>query len=435
MNTTAVPTPCDTVEALLRPGYVHDEAINFIEFCVELDCQDDRASHPTNVHLQAQIDGLRWDPVPVFDSRKAIAADYIAFKQMGRTGSGAAGNKADDDLPYWRKLFENLEAQARKKGIAVLTQQSIEVNPDLNGFGPWQNAWLLYRGRGSNAGAYAIAIRGTVFSNAPSALEDALFRPAMARLFRSHAVSFSDSDIATLHSGFANATFTTLLDRRYGILAVLRALAVPNQATLYVVGHSQGAAMATLVHAFFHLAMRDAQATGKDPLGLKEKAFPIKSYAFAQPKPGNYAFCMSFARITQSLGNAIVINNDLDPVPKVPFTLESTEDLAMDFHGRYLLSRFLHRVSDFGAWFRGAIPAIARMIVRNRVQGYGNVYQIESLRPLRKAKFGLSWEFAPAGRVIVVFGVPRQSQRDDIFFQHHATTYRNLIRAQLGNFR
>jgi len=90
---------------------------------------------------------------------------------------------------------------------------------------------------------------------------DIFFQPVMAKSFLSDAMSFSDSSLATIHSGFAHAAFTTLLDLRYCILPVL-ANKVSAQSDLFVVGHSQGAAMATLVHAFLHHAMRDADRTG-----------------------------------------------------------------------------------------------------------------------------------------------------------------------------
>jgi hypothetical protein len=86
------------------PGYKFQEATQFIEFCVELDSQDDRITSPENPNYLPQIDHNLWNPMPDYDSRQALARD-----------------------------------------------------PRYNGFGPYQSAWVLYMGRNENAGAYAIA--------------------------------------------------------------------------------------------------------------------------------------------------------------------------------------------------------------------------------------------------------------------------------------
>lgn len=363
-------------------GYVHAEATNFVEFCVELDNQDDRLLHPESAEAQPKINDALWDPHPIYDSREAVATDYIAYKRSGSPVAKEGEQRPnDDDLAYWWRVFAQIEGNARRTNVDDLTAEKIQSNANLNGFGPWQNAWLLYQGRGPNAGKYAIAIRGTVFSNTPSAVEDIFFQPVMAKSFLSDAVSFSDSSLASIHSGFAHAAFTTLLDSRYGILPVLDKK-VPARSELFVVGHSQGAAMATLVHAFFYHAMRDADRTGRDPFGLKGKAYRLKSYAFAQPKPGNAPFAAEFARFTQSVDDAIVINNDIDPVPKVPFTMQGTEDLATDFHGRFLVARTVHFFSAFGKSIRRLVSAIGEPIVRKSAAGYGRFYRYDSIKPV-----------------------------------------------------
>ncbi|WP_346352977.1 lipase family protein [Azotosporobacter soli] len=415
-------------------GYVHEEAANFIEFCIELNNQDNRFQLKDSndaaqlQKFEAAIDPALWNPVPLFDSRKQVAADYIRFRT-----SPSAPEQGEDDLSHWEKLFTELEARAAAKNLTPLTQELIESSPDLNGFGPWQNAWLLYQGVGSNAGRYAIAIRGTVFSNSPSAIEDAFFQPVQARRFLSDAVSFAASDAAALHSGFAHATFTTLFDLRYGILQILNEQQLPTDAVLYIVGHSQGASMATLIHSFFHHAMQSAETTGEDPFALKDTRYHLKSYAFAQPKPGTPSFASDFARITQQYDNAVVINNDLDSIPKVPLTLESMSDLETAFPPASIATRLLRFISGFSSGFRSLVGAVIEPHVRKSAQNYGYFYRYDSLKPLRSIATDSSWCFEPAGQVLFVFGTPTPPQfADDLFYQHHATTYRELIRAQLG---
>jgi len=413
-------------------GYLPQEAQAFIEFCVDLDNQDDR-NKQASPGPAAQVYGARIDPELwsiAYDSRDAVAKDYIEYRNRGAQGGQPA---SDDDLAYWKKLYEKIKDTAADDRIPINTADDIRRNPDLNGFGPWQNAWTLYRGVGPNAGRYAIAIRGTVFSNAPSAIEDAIFQPLSGREFLSHAVSFSQTRDASLHGGFAHASFTLLLDRRYGILQTLSDQHVPAGSVLYIVGHSQGAAMATLVHAFLFNALYQAETGPGDPLGLRGARYRLKSYAFAQPKPGNYPFAAEFSRYTQRPDNALVINNHIDPVPQVPLTLQSTGDLESDFVGHTFTARLLRFVSGAGKGLRSSLAWVFDYFTRESAEKYGNFYHGRSLQPLGKDQRGSSWNFVPAGRVILVYGT--RGPPNDLFYQHHATTYRELIAAQLATAR
>jgi lipase (class 3) len=415
-------------------GYAFQEAKQFVEFCVELDNQDDRQTGAGGSEDSARVDPAQWESI--YDSRQALAEDYFRFKALAKE-TGLSAQPAvlpDDDVEFWKRLFTRIEKTANSNGIVLKTPSDIQRDPRLNGFGPWENAWMLYRGVGRNAGRYAIAIRGTVFTTDPSAIENALFQPVEGRNFLTHAVSFARDGNATVHSGFAHAAFTLLLDRRYGVLPVITdpKNGVPPGSVLYIVGHSQGAAMVTLAHAFLFTAMRDAETSGQDPLGLRGMGYRLKSYGFAQPKPGNYSFSAEFASYTQGPDNAIVINNDLDPVPQVPFTLQSTADLAMDFHGRFLLARAVSAISAPGKWIRSGIGKVFEWETIRSATGYGHFYHWPELQPLLSLRSGASWGFVPAGRVITVFGPRQTDQGKDPFFQHHATTYRVLIDQQLA---
>lgn len=135
-------------------GYRSDEATQFIEFCVELDNQDDRLKNKDNKTLYPNIDPQLWNPEPIFDSRLAVAKGVLNF----RTLDGHA-----KEMDPWHKLYKKIIARADSKYPQGWEENTIFSDPDLNGFGPWQNAWLLYEGQGAFKGAYAIAIRGTVF--------------------------------------------------------------------------------------------------------------------------------------------------------------------------------------------------------------------------------------------------------------------------------
>ena len=399
-------------------GYRHDEARQFVEFCVELDNQDDRLKNANDPTLYPDIDPNLWNPVPIYDSRLQVAKDVVIFKQHAPMSTAF----------HWRKLFQEISDRADAKYKGNWQESTVFDDPDLNGFGPWQNAWILYEGKGINAGSYAVVIRGTVFSNAPSALEDAIFHPVVAEQFLSPVVQFADDENATLHSGFAHATFTLLFDDRYGVLPVLKNK-VPANSRVYVIGHSQGAAMATITHAFLHYGMKHDDLSGKPVFGLKGAKYRLKSYAFAQPKPGNYSFSADFARITQKTDNAIVINNYIDPVPKVPLTLQSTGDLGGDLRGSSVGIKVLRFIAGFGSSFRGVISFIAEPFVKKSAEGYSYYYNYDNIQPLGDDRTASSWNFLPAGHVVMVFGTPGDPK--DPFLQHHATTYRKLVNGQL----
>lgn len=400
-------------------GYKFTEASQFIEFCVELDSQDDRLTSPHDPRYVPKINPTYWNPDPIYDSRKAVATDVMSFKNTGETES----NKG------WVKLYEDILKRASKKPPSTWTVNALSSDPRYNGFGPYQSAWLLYEGQNGNTGSksYAIAIRGTVFSAKPSVVEDALFHPVYAKRFLSSAVSFARFEDASLHAGFAHATFSLLLDDRYGILRVLQDK-VPANAHLYIVGHSQGAAMATLTHAFLHDAMENATSLN-NPFDLWRKNYKLKSYVFAQPKPGNFSFAADFATITQGTDNAIVINNDIDPVPQMPLTLQDLGDIDGDLPGSSLGAKALHTISGIGGDIRGLIGRVVEPFVKKDDAGYGYYFNYPQLTPIGSDKVASSWNFMAAGHVIFVYGTPGDGS--DVFLQHHAWTYRDLISAQL----
>lgn len=417
-------------------GYKYLEASQFIEFCVELDSQDDRLpdpdhpSHdPTSPNYQPQVNPDLWNPEPLYDSRKEVAHDVVEFLNTGE--------KETDVNKGWIKLYRDILARVRdsKNPPKVVNEEMLFKDPRYNGFGPYQTAWVLYEGRNENAGAYAIAIRGTVFSAEPSVVEDVLFHPVRAQDFLSSSVSFATFPGAALHSGFTHATFSLLLDDRYGVLRVLhsnvldkKTKPIPSNIRLYIVGHSQGASMATLTHAFFHYAMKDATATS-DVFDVYGKNYKLKSYVFAQPKLGNFAFAADFAYITQGLDNALVINNDIDLVPQVPLTLQDVEDLDGDLPGTSWKGKVLHRIGGIGSGLRGLISRIAEYFVRIEAAGYGYYYGYPRFTFETKDQVASSWNFMAAGHVLLVHGTPGDPA--DEFLQHHAWTYRNLIKGQL----
>lgn len=427
-----IPTPATyNASSGMSRGYQYSEAKDFIEFCVDLDSQDDRQAHPDDPLYTPQYDPKVWKTV--YDSRDHVARDLVTHR--------------DDPQDPWHKLYQETgdrwrnDLASHQLYMPAWDEQQLSQDPRYNGFGHYQTAWVLYQNQTVVPPAppiYAIAIRGTVLSSQPSAVEDILFHPVLAQHFLNDDVSFASYQGASVHSGFAFATFTLLFDERYGILQALRQYQVPDGARLYIVGHSQGAAMATLVQAFLHYAGTTQAATGAtatgDPFGLDSKHFALKSYTFAQPKPGNFYFAADFARYTQAADSAIVINNDIDPVPQVPLTLQDLGDIEDYLPGASFGANLLRYISGIGSGLRGTIGRAAEPFVKHADSGYGLFLPDDSPTTHNTDRTGSSWNFVAAGHVLLVFGTPQTlcGTGCDQFIQHHAWMYRDLIKAQLG---
>jgi Lipase (class 3) len=203
------------------------------------------------------------------------------------------GGEAPSQPPGWNKIFDS---------------------PDI---GPFTEKWQLWQ---NASGSYAIVLRGTVL-DAGSILEDLIsfLVPAIGRVTVGPIqidYSFAASSEASVHFGFALGTLLLLKDPKDGILVQL-ASRVPAGSQIYITGHSQGAAMATLLRSYLAYAF-DAPTN---------KNYSYKTYVYAQPKPGNDHYAEDFENTFCNSGLAFRVTNSLDWVPQVPFTIESPHDI------------------------------------------------------------------------------------------------------------
>jgi hypothetical protein len=370
-----------------------NEVRDMIEFCVDLDSQDD------------------------LNTENANTAGTSIF--------------APHPSASWNKVVDSRDLY--KPG---------EKNPTRNGFPPFNNAWTLWKNINSAAeknnstdkrNVYVVAIRGTVVSSKPSIKEDALLTTIAARNGIEYPVgnfpilTFSDMPRAEVHAGFAYGVFSTMFDYNYGVLRYLNENVEPNS-LIIITGHSQGAAMATLAHAFLHFSMRDKQ------FGLGDKNFVLKSYAFAQPKPGNSQFSMNFAEIASNKNNAFVLNNTLDPVIQVPLTVQFLADADADLFTVSWWSKLVRSANNGFNWLRNKIASSTENHIASMKKiREENLYRIDDLKKISNSSQPIvySQNYVAAGNVIPLRGdeegkyYPTQTQ--DEFIQHHATTYRRLL--------
>lgn len=375
-------------------GFSAEEAKQLLEFCIELNNQDDRNNHPDDSEYRANLGS--WQTV--FDSRDGLGPD-----------------------------------------------------PATNGFGPFQNAWIMLRNR-NDGREYALAIRGTI-GQAKSILDDLLATTVAAfggiefPEATSLPIAFAATPGAELHLGFAYAAFTLLFDKNLGILKFLQSERMPAGARLMITGHSQGAAIATLVHSFLHYALTDPG----DRYGLQAKQFKLKSYVFAQPKPGNYQFALDFAQIAGSRGAGFVVNNSLDPVTLLPLSQETlSESIAGTLEENRMdgtrIESFLiggaARVSQDIFKIRNATSELVsdkvsklyhQSEMKNIDTSYFQSTPVIAERPAKSLNYTLS------GALVPLFGdfdggtlYPLKPRTVDALLQHHATTYRKLLHRQFG---
>ena len=325
--------------------------------------------------------------------------------------------------------------------------ETLPANGVPPAIGPYGNAWKLYRK--VNSDIYVVAIRGTINTKG-SIVSDliATSTPAQVQIqarqspYKLVSFTLAETPQAETHLGWTYAMAELMFNRDYGILRALHdSKLVKPGSRLLITGHSQGAAIATLVHAFLHYAIVDPA----DKFRLRDGGFTLKSYVFAQPKPGNWQFAMDFARIAGSKGTAFVINNNWDWVPQTPLSIEFFDEPGTDMAAlldglpgwRGLINSILAGTAiGVAQGARGLMALkVAEAAVKSIEQNnnFDERYLVNGVVP-DSAKRGYSVNYAVAGAQMPVFGsaLPAGLITDDgSMAQHHGPTYRTLIESPM----
>lgn len=90
-----------------------------------------------------------------------------------------------------------------------------------------------------------------------------------------------------------------------------------GQRNMLVMGHSQGGAIAFLLHSLLYYK----QQSGEIPADIT-----FKTYCSAAPKPGNLFYAYDFDFITRN-GMAFRVVNSADWVPEMPFSIQTLKDV------------------------------------------------------------------------------------------------------------
>lgn len=295
--------------------------------------------------------------------------------------------------------------------------------------GIFDNMWELFHDESAPGGRYAIVVRGTVVK-AGSILDDLLSvmvpatGTALGRAYR-----FAAGAGCGVHLGFALAALTLLWDPDIGILAKLAEFC-PEGSEIYIAGHSQGAAVASLVRAYLK------SASPQPDVGHQ-----YKTYVAALPRPGNYQFAAEFNATFSNGGMAHCLCNSQDWVPQVPLALEWVGDVSTPNPiSVYLSHQILMAPMDEALkLLKDGLAVAQRVKHRADIQELGRRLHAP---PAPTAAFGLhlntawdvptilhSLDFHACGRPFVLLGTAGKNPCDpsDMFWQHHVAMYYVLL--------
>lgn len=176
------------------------------------------------------------------------------------------------------------------------------------------NRWELWTSKDSIA---TISIRGTTLK-LESWIENffAAMLPASGTIHLSDSLIYnyhlSNNKRASVHAGWLIGTLSLYED----ILPKIDSCLDSGTSDFYIIGHSQGGAIAYLLTSMLH----DLKSKN-----LKYKNLTIKTYASAAPKPGNLYYAYEYEALTQN-GWAFNVVNSADWVPEGPFSIQTTND-------------------------------------------------------------------------------------------------------------
>lgn len=176
------------------------------------------------------------------------------------------------------------------------------------------NRWDLWTSPDSIA---VLSIRGST-THVPSWIENCYFAmvPAKGSIHLSDTQVFdyqvSTNDEATVHAGWLIGAVCLFRDMVPKVDSCME-MGIND---IYITGHSQGGAIATLTTSLWHhlIATND-----------KYKALRLKTYTSASPKVGNLYYAYEYEALTQE-GWSFNLVNSADWVPELPFSVQTTED-------------------------------------------------------------------------------------------------------------
>lgn len=286
------------------------------------------------------------------------------------------------------------------------------------------NYWRMYRSQ-ARSERYAVAVRGTI-STAKSVLADILMGMLKAK---SHLgirdsgstdgytfdFTLAESPDAGVHHGFTYSLGALLNSNWEYSLANHMSEAVSSGAReFFVTGHSQGAAIATLLRSYLRYQPLDGDIA-------------YKTYVYAQPKPGNDYLANDFNQSFANPALAYRLTNSLDWVPQTPFTIE----VATDVNTPNPVTALPHLLE------KGLEELFEKIIDRLRSKSDAWDTLEDTADEEDMVTFGhkvLSANYAGMANPVSLRGDPAigDDHESDMFAQHHLGTYWALMKKHLA---
>jgi len=289
--------------------------------------------------------------------------------------------------------------------------------------GSFDNKWQLWHDE--VAKRYVVVIRGTtndpgsILEDVAAVMVDASGSLTVGKLSVDY--KLADEPLAAVHLGFLVGALLLLLDPINGIVAAL--LRLPKGSDVFIAGHSQGAAIATLCRAFLNYSDL-----------LTDSALNFKTYVFAQPKPGNDHFGDDLERV---IGTADMfrVTNDQDWVPQVPFTFELPRDINEPNPLDLLKDSPLGLIPKLVESAHGPLAKAYLAGQQRKLSDLEGVLRQQRFVATRNAEPGAAVNIRPTlnymgcGVEIVRAGTPGTNPDDpkDFMWQHHAAMYYQLL--------
>lgn len=279
------------------------------------------------------------------------------------------------------------------------------------------NRWDLWESLGHPP---VISLRGTTLEQ-KSWVENfyAAMIPAQGTIKLSptdtFAYKFAATENATVHTGWTIGLATLWPS----ILSNINDLYTKGERNILIMGHSQGGALAYLLHSQLYYMQQD----GKLP-----KDLVFKTYCSAPPKPGNLYYAYDFDFITRN-GMALRVVNALDWVPEMPVSIQTANDVnnlnplvnsKAQIKKMPLIQRIV--VKHVVRQMKGSVEK-ANKIYKKYMGKYAYKFVVKNLPTLQKPNYAHSMNYATAGIPIIL--QPTQAYYDLVgkkpsnAFAHH----------------
>ncbi len=293
-----------------------------------------------------------------------------------------------------------------------------------------KNKWWLYQ---RNDGVAVIFIRGTIGDKVSWAANFyAAMIPAKGVLHLNDSTDFkykfSDDDKASVHVGWTVSLASMAAD----MILQIKQLYANGTRDIYIVGHSQGGAIAFLASSYIHYLQQDGELP-KDIL--------FKTYCSAAPKPGNMYYAYDFEFINRG-GWAYTVVNRADWVPEAPYTIQRIQDmneLNPLVHAKDLLKKQKFAFRLVGGVLYGKLNNKPRRAQKMYVKYLGHaVFKrvvSKQLPQFVEPHYIASSNYMRAGCPIILMPDTAYWQRfkdsgKDYFLHHHFEPYYYLLKKQ-----